>query len=135
MLICDECGEVFFEEDVQHHYYDDSGDEYGSPCCNGDFADAYECKMCGEYFRESELHNGVCDECLYEHKRDYALLEKFAEEWYDNEPVELSPLITSTLTAEQINGILLRYIEERDIDCSPFIKANSDDFADKLKEL
>ena len=52
--VCLACGEVFDEDDIEswieYHGLDYGGESWsGSPCCQEDYVDAYECDCCGEY--------------------------------------------------------------------------------------
>jgi hypothetical protein len=72
MYICLECGCLFEEPKC---YYEKHGldcppyEEWlGSPCCRGDYVEAYRCDYCGEYINTDtyvEVGNKkYCEECF-----------------------------------------------------------------------
>ena len=71
MYKCVDCGHIF-EEGDQAEWYEDRGEYCGIPCgelmtgcpkCHGYYEEATECKECGEWFLEDELHDGLCESC------------------------------------------------------------------------
>lgn len=69
MYICNGCGQTFEEFDTD---MEDRGEYLGtpcteevvfSPCCADDFEEAKECSCCGEFFKEEELTNSICEDC------------------------------------------------------------------------
>ena len=72
MYKCNQCAKVFEEPRKES---ENMGECWGSPaiehrrvcpCCgSGDFGEATKCKICDEYYTESELHyNDVCEDCI-----------------------------------------------------------------------
>lgn len=79
-FICLECGNVFDEDDIVS--WSESRGEFwgvacsetvsGSPCCEGDYIEAYRCSCCDEWIEGQyiKLDDGerICDKCytIYE---------------------------------------------------------------------
>lgn len=83
MYKCYDCGHVFDDDECgtyeERYPY---GSTYATqtfstcPMCGGDFGEAKECEICGEYFFEDELEAGYyCDECL----KDAVTTDNFLE--------------------------------------------------------
>jgi methionyl-tRNA synthetase len=70
MFICTDCGRIFDEPITwqERHGLDTPPYETfsGCPYCREPYERAVECEVCGEYFAESELTDGVCDNCVVE---------------------------------------------------------------------
>ena len=74
MYKCNECEKVFDEprneSETMGEYCGVPAIEYRKvcPCCGGgNFEEAVICKVCGEYYTESEIHyNDVCENCIKE---------------------------------------------------------------------
>lgn len=70
MYKCLNCGSVFDEPIAiyEREPYGNSYAEYHSddicPYCKGDIDTAEKCEICGEYYAESDIYNGVCIECI-----------------------------------------------------------------------
>lgn len=108
MFKCTECGEVFCEPDS---WAESHGEILGGcPNCGGHFEEAYKCEICGEWYTEDELCEGVCDECV----NDYSAYED-CKGAFDGETTEVNiDLLAAALLDEAtINDILRKYIEER----------------------
>lgn len=72
MLVCLECGEPFYEDEVVY-WEETHGLPYGpyeqwsgSPCCRGGYTEAYCCDMCGEWTTDPYIEADdmiYCDNC------------------------------------------------------------------------
>jgi formylmethanofuran dehydrogenase subunit E len=72
LFVCLECGEIFSEpvswkEDRGEYFGFPAYEELsGSPCCEGDYAEAYRCDSCGEWITDNYIkvgHQRYCQEC------------------------------------------------------------------------
>ena len=89
MLICNDCKELFDEDEI--HTYTEYHGDYSRPgevfgvcpyCGSSDFGEAELCEECGEYFPLAELnlcYSGershyvyICDNCCIDHDDDAA---------------------------------------------------------------
>jgi predicted amidophosphoribosyltransferase len=104
---CHECDRRFEEPDIVteiHGMTDGSCEKIGvCPYCHGYYGSMQKCKICGEYFTEDELENGVCDECIYEHDTDHELCYRLGEK--SIELVSINSFLASAFTEAQINEI------------------------------
>ncbi len=91
MLVCKECGESFFEEDVEERSEDVGfcGSRrvyqtvWACPVCGSDdIAEAKQCSVCGEWKDEDEVEEEVCDDCRIRIRMEFdrALPEIFTPE-------------------------------------------------------
>jgi predicted RNA-binding Zn-ribbon protein involved in translation (DUF1610 family) len=107
MFICRECGEVFDDPRTDYSLHDfgegSAREEYNvCPACGGvDIEEADRCAECGVWTPKSELHGGLCDDCLagkvtVENVFDYA-----------DEDTSYDGVIYSLLSDEEITEILL----------------------------
>lgn len=73
MYICDKCGTETASlptfEEKRPIGYETMTD--WSCFCGGEFEKAEPCEVCGKYFPEDDLTNGMCSSC-YEGSDDYA---------------------------------------------------------------
>ena len=117
---CDRCGKQFDQPDIVTEPH---GEKVGvCPHCHGHFEIMYQCKICGEYFTEDDLTDGVCDACIY----NDATVERCIRYGADcEESVAINGFIASVLSADKINEILANEIMKANdiipIDCSGFI--------------
>ena len=103
------CGETTLGNQICEIIEDDTCD------CGGKFVEATECKLCGEWFDNTEL-DGVCEVCLEEYETVGTALEIGNE---NPETVEgINGFAASVLTVEQINKILCKWVEENFVDHS-----------------
>lgn len=123
MFVCNCCGKLVEELTVSReiHGHTDLGapleervvDERCS--CGGDFVEAERCKVCGEWFDNTNL-NGVCEVCIEDNELVGTALEIGNE---NPEMVEgINGFVASILSVEQINQILSKWVEENFIDHS-----------------
>ena len=114
MLVCARCGTVIEDSELQYDY-EDYGEEVALPCrCGGDFVEATQCSICGEWFDNDGLH-GVCECCFEEYE---TVGEALAMGEENTEDVDINGFIATVLTKEQINNILTKWVEENFTDHS-----------------
>lgn len=126
--VCEYCGKVLDEEELPV-YNEDYGFETGigyksiiqeivDTCnCGGNFVEATECEMCGEYFNDCD-DIGICNNCLEEN----ATFENAIKIGDDNpEKIYINGYLASEFTNEEIEEILRRELVE------------SSEFVDKRK--
>lgn len=127
MLICNRCGELKREEDIRSfsecHGHTSLGQRLEEKCydydcpCGGEFVEAKECKVCGEWFDNTDLE-GVCEGCLekYETVGDALSYGEF-----DMQSVDINGFVVSVIPKEQINAILTKWVEENVVDNSKVV--------------
>jgi hypothetical protein len=136
MYKCNNCGHVF---DEPKRWSESRGEFWGSPCyedmdgcpnCEESYDEAYECKICGEYFTEEELHGGVCGGCIKEHG-DFDVCYSIGEN--HPEQIKINGLLTFFFTEGEIESILKGILVERGLtDCSEYINDDIDWFGEEL---
>lgn len=118
MLKCNYCGKVVDEDElgvcsegVFNNYGEYMGSKYyQAECsCGGEFVEADECELCGEWFLDDELTNGFCDDCL-ESEMTFENAEKFGAE--EN---CLNYFYECVLGIDKINEILGKYLREYNV--------------------
>lgn len=116
MVICEDCGAVVDESELvttRSYVSDYMGgcyETYTECSCGGSVVDAKQCEMCGEYFREDELHDGICDECL----KDEATVDnaiKCGKDGSARADVSVNGFLAMLFTSEKIDEILIREVE------------------------
>lgn len=135
---CHECDRRFEEPDIiteTHGLETPPYEKIGvCPYCKGYFEEMTQCRICGQYFTDGELSDGVCDECIYEHSTDIELCYRLGEE--AEESIKINGFIASYFSEEQINEILINRIREINrivnISCYDFIDSDKSWFAEKL---
>ena len=130
---CDHCGKEF---EVPDFVTEPHGEKVGCcPYCHGWFEEMYECKICGEYFTDSDLENYVCTDCIYEAMNVERCI-RYGEDC--KESISVNGFIASIITPSRINEILEKAILEADaivpIDCTDFVKNDEYWWAEKLVE-
>jgi hypothetical protein len=142
MFVCKNCGNLVEEIPTikQCHGHTSLGQPLtetidGLCSCGGDFTEATQCKICGEWFDNTEL-DGVCEVCIEEYETVGTALEIGNE---NPETVEgINGFAASVLTVEQINKILTKWVEENFVDHSKdVVKYCEDDkfyFSDYLAD-
>lgn len=99
---CNKCGDIVDEEEITSSYWEDRGEFWGRSCsekmveidyeckkCFGEYEEAYECKICGNFFLENQLYEGYCKECLEDEMTDKNVKEFFKYEELLEEYLEL----------------------------------------------
>ena len=119
MYICNRCGNLC-EDDELPTYEEDFGFETGvgwkamkqtfvDTCsCGGDFVEARECALCGEYFDKEEGWR-VCKHCL-EEGATYENALAVGEENKDS--VKINGFLANVFTESQIEEILQRELDQ-----------------------
>lgn len=123
MLICNCCGNLIEDYELKKTYQCHGYTSLGQPleeeideCCScgGEYVRASKCKICGEWFDNEDLY-GICEGCLEEYETVGTALE-IGEN--DTTSVEINGFVASVLSAEQINKILAKWVEENFTDHS-----------------
>ncbi len=68
MYFCVECGKLIEEHQIEKWAEPHGEQMEGCPYCYGALEEAHKCPICGEYFREEDLINGICGGCA---KKDF----------------------------------------------------------------
>ena len=132
MYICNRCGKLIDElpTSSQCHGYTGLGDELReefaeTECsCGGEFVEARQCKICGEYYSDEDYPYDVCECCAEEYETVGHALE-YGEQ--RKEKVEINGFIYSVLSNEQINEILTKWVEENFTDHSKYVRDYCED--------
>lgn len=121
MLICNYCGQVISEDELEikrtattsfHNgvgietYYEDIPE---SCSCGGDFIEAKQCEICEEWNNPDDIYNEVCEKCLQENATFENAL-KYGGDEYGKVNVEINGFIATLLGQEKINQILEDYV-------------------------
>lgn len=117
MYFCVECGRLL-EDHEYKRWTEPHGEQLaGCPYCYGALEEAHKCPICGEYFLEEDLTNGICDDCAkadfeYETALKYLvekkILRHFFLVWYwqvaidvtDDENQEFDNMLISIFNAK-----------------------------------
>lgn len=139
MYVCSKCGEVFSNDEivvekseVGEYWGQPCYEEFGfSPCCHCEFEKAIKCAICGEWHREQDLWNGICENCIHEYDKDFDTVYKWSKESEDEDKVYLNSLLASILTTSEIEEILVNYIKDfkKSYDCSKYIECDKEWFS------
>lgn len=118
MFICVECGKLIEDGDFAN-WTEPHGEQLcGCPYCYGALEEACECVVCGEYYLEEDLINGICEHCEkndfdYETALSYLVktnrIREFFLVWYwravdrvnDDENKELDDLLVTVFKAKE----------------------------------
>lgn len=149
MYICDECGNVVCEHDLQTRkdfkpvemslHTDWCYETMTAPCeCGGEFVKAKKCEICGEYIPEDGLD--LCDNCIEKGETLENAL-KIGDE--NNISVEINGFLASMFEKDEIEEILTRELKRADVDfikssirekVSNYLNEDVDSFVQFLKE-
>lgn len=132
---CLECGHIFEEGEEKLHIEPHGEEWHGCPRCGGSYQETERCEICGSEHLEEELNCGICEECIDDHKHDFAYCYEISAG--ETEEISINALLASLLDASDIEQILIEHIKERcpDIDCSKFIDYDRYWFAQRMKEV
>ena len=143
MYICNRCGKLIDElsTDSQCHGYSSLGEafveEYAeTECsCGGDFVEARQCEICGEYYSDEDYPYNVCECCAEQFETIESALEIGSN---NTEKINVNGFVAYMLTEEEINAILTKHIIENyaddSSDISDYCKNDMDYFADFIIE-
>ena len=142
MYRCKECGNLF-EEGEQATWQESRGEFWGNPCtenmsgcplCKGNYEETSKCICCGnENFLEEELENGVCNECIEKHTKDFDFCIKAGEEAREN--VKINGAVLSIWSADEINEILIEELKKiKNISFEKFVQEDKFWFAEMIEK-
>lgn len=113
MFKCTDCGFVFAEEDIitwQENY----GEFFsGCPQCFGAYEETVECDLCKSDCLENEMNFDICQKCFDEYASDVNFCYKVASEENFYTEMLLNNFLWSFFTAEEIEQILLKELQEK----------------------
>lgn len=135
MLVCNKCGKLRESSELGYAIESHGERHLDTDCsCGGDFIPATQCKICGRWFDDTDLH-GVCEVCLEEHETVGVALEIGDA---NRENVEINSFIASILNPDRINRILEKWVEEHYTDHSDavidYLEADMSAFAEFLED-
>lgn len=149
MYICKKCGELSEELPiVSNRGYFNSYDDFEAPSsnvarcdCGGKFVKAEQCIVCGEYVPLKEIKSDICEYCLDE-EAEATPYEYGLKIGADNKTdIYINGLIPSILSTEEIEKILLNYIDENNMNikdfnkkCEKYCREDMDCFAQYVEE-
>lgn len=142
MFKCYDCEATFSEPRI---YTEKMGEHFGVPAyasfsccpeCGGNFDEATQCKICGEWFFEDELDDGICEMCIDEGKEEYhdnvkACLEILKDE---KRKIEINPVLAMVLKPSVIESILTEYVLNNSFDCKDVVEEYEDWFIEEIKK-
>lgn len=118
MVIREDCGAVLDEDELvttRSYVSDYMGGCYENitGCsCGGSVTDAERCDICGEYYREDELHDGICKDCLKEEMTVDNAIE-CGKDGSARVEVSINGFLASCFSQEQIDELLIKALEEK----------------------
>ena len=118
MVICEDCGDVLDESDLKQErsyisdYMGGCYETYSVCPSGGEVVDAKRCEICGEYFREDELHDGVCDECLKEEMTVDNAIE-CGKDGSARMEVSINGFLAFCFNQEEIDALLIKALEDK----------------------
>lgn len=146
MYKCVSCGNIF-EEGEQAVWEETHGLERppyekfcSCPSCGDDFEGAKRCVVCGGYFLEDELNDGICDNCLFNLENEYRYDVNKCYNLCDGEKVkvELNFFLSCMFTEKQIEEILMKNLSKASslvsIDCTAFMETDKTWFQERIAE-
>ena len=130
---CVECGHIFDECEAKETK-ECWGFNYSCPICNGDFEKTVKCAVCKGEFLDEELNGGVCDECIDEYRNQAKICIDISEQEGTKSKINVNYLIPFILSEEEINRILIEYIEKEkpNADCGAYIDEDISWFGEML---
>ena len=95
-----------------------------------------KCCICGNPYNENQLYNGVCTECIGQHRYDIDLCYNIGEK--QTVSININGFLAKIFDAADIEEILREKLDEYNykclIDCRKFIIENIEDFKTHRKE-
>lgn len=143
MFKCYECGATFSEPES---YQERVGEYFGTPayvdrcCCpncrHDEYEEVHQCEICGEWFFDEELDDGICEDCIDEGKEKYhdnvkACLEILKDE---KKKIEINPVLAMLLKPSVIEQILTEYVLNNSFDCKDVVEQYEDWFIEEIKK-
>lgn len=139
MFKCENCGSVFENPEIKKGYLCECGMQsiYESigvcPNCSCDeYHEAKKCSVCGEYFSETELFGGTCQQCIDEYTFDIDGCYELSQN--DNPSIEINGFLATMFSKSQIEDLLLRELKFWNMDCLKYIDADKNYFGELLAE-
>lgn len=118
MVICEDCSAILDENELvttRSYVSDYMGGcyEYSTGCsCGGPVTDAKQCEICGEYFKEDEMYDSICDECLKEEMTvDNA--KKCGKDGSARTEVSINGFLAFCFSQEEIDSLLIKVLEDK----------------------
>ena len=116
MWVCENCGrpydENYLEPEVEKLFIDGQlvHEEKGYYChCGGSIVPAKQCEVCGEYYIEDDITDGVCYQCL-DKQKTYENVIEMGIECVEN--IEVNGFLASVFTPQEIEAILMVAFEK-----------------------
>jgi hypothetical protein len=137
MFICETCGHIFDEDEI-YSVKEDYGQTFDCcPNCGGNFTEAEQCDICGDWTSVDDLHDSVCENCISAYRYDFSECARIGE--IEKEEIKLNSFLVSMFTTAEIEELLLKELEKsnkfKPVNCSPFINSDIEWFASKIKEV
>ena len=135
MLVCNKCGTLVQTNDLGYVTEPHGERHRNTVCrCGGDFVPATQCKLCGKWFDNTELH-GICEVCLSEEETVGNAIEIGS---YSKVTKEINGFFAEILTDEMIEKILGKWVEENFTDHSKavvdYLEGDMSAFAEFLED-
>lgn len=140
---CLKCGHIF-DEGEEKRWKSYIGElwgraiyeeERGCPLCKSEYEETTICELCGSAHLESELTNGVCEECIEKYSTIdfcYEIGNK------DKKEIKINGFLTTMFEESAIEEILYNYLVERSkqekIDCTEYINEDIHWFVEEVKK-
>ena len=142
MFKCYDCEATFFEpknvsERVGEYHGEPAYTSYACcPECGGSFDYAKQCEICGEWFFDAELDDGICENCIAEAKEEYhdnvkACLDILKDE---KKQIEINPVLAMLLKPSVIEQILTEYVLNNSLNCKVVVDEYEDWFVEEIKK-
>ena len=113
--ICKDCGKVFDGDEIERRY-ESRGEFWGVPCseeiavcprCGGDFNEAKQCKICGEWIDDDDWD--ICEDCLKKHKTIDNCIEIGEEIEMD---ISINGFLSFIYSKEDIEKVLVEHLKK-----------------------
>lgn len=118
MVVCEDCGATLDENELvttRSYVSDYMGGcyEYSTGCsCGGPVTNAEQCVICGEYFKEDEMHDRICDECLKEEMTVDNAIE-CGKDGSARTEVSINGFLAFCFNQEEIDSLLTKALEDK----------------------
>ena len=116
MYVCLDCGAVYEEQPTRterHGELDGNWYETFVECpCGGAIEKAVECAVCGEWYSNDDLTEGVCDYCMHRNLNANNV-EAFADTFeVEKCSFEVNAILEHVFSSEEVNEILMREFKQ-----------------------